>query len=129
MEAKTSRSYDSLFGKWVSWCHQRDNNPISGDINEVVNFLADLYQQGYQYSCLNAYRSVISSVHERLNGYKVGQHPLVTRLIKGAFHERPPQPRYTSSWDVSRVTGFLEALGQRRVVCNTHKTAMLLALT
>ena len=30
---KTSKSYDSLFGKWVRWCHQRDTNPIYGDIN------------------------------------------------------------------------------------------------
>jgi hypothetical protein len=54
--------YDSLFGKWVRWCNQRDTNPFSVGINEVVNFLAELFQQGYQYRSLNAYRSAISSV-------------------------------------------------------------------
>ena len=129
---KTSKPYDSLFGKWVRWCNQRYTNPISGDINEVVNFLAELFQQGYQYRSLNAYRSAISSVHERVDGYEVGQHPLVTRLIKGVFHERPPQPRYTVTWDVAIVTAYLEALGANdklHLDDLTHKTAMLMALT
>ena len=88
---KTEKSYDSLFRKWLGWCNERGNDPISGDVHEVVNFLADLFQQGYQYRSLNSYRSAISSVHEKVDGYEIGQHPLVIRLIKGAFHERPPQ--------------------------------------
>ena len=103
---KTSKSYDSLFNKWLGWCSERDSNPISGDISEVVNFLAHLFEKGYQYRSLNSYRSAISSVHEKVDGYEVGQHPLVTRLIKGAFHERPPQPRYSETWDVSKVTAY-----------------------
>ena len=129
---KTAKSYDSLFGKWIRWCNQRDTNPISGSINEVVNFLADLFQQGYQYHSLNAYRSAISSVHERVDGYEVGQHPLVTRLIKGAFHERPPQPRYATTWDVVTVATYLQDLGdyhQMHISDLTHKTVMLMALT
>ena len=129
---KTSRSYDSLFSKWLCWCDERGSNPISGDINEVVNFLADLFQRGYQYRSLNAYRSAISSIHEKVDGYEVGQHPLVTRLIKGAFHERPPQPRYTTTWDVAVVTAFIETLGDNNTMhLNdlTYKTVMLMALT
>ena len=98
----------------------------------MVNFLAELFQQGYQYRSLNAYRSAISSVHEKIDGYEVGQHPLITRLIKGAFHERPPQPRYTATWDVATVTGYLDALGNNEsmhISDLTHKTAMLFALT
>ena len=37
---KSSKSYDSLFTKWASWCSERGSDPISGDISEVVNFLA-----------------------------------------------------------------------------------------
>ena len=108
---KTAKSYDSLFGRWVSWCSERDTDPISGDIAEVVNFLAHLFQEGYQYRSLNAYRSAISSMHEKVDGYEVGQHPLVARLLKGAFHQRPPQPRYTATWEISKVTNYLESLG------------------
>ena len=56
---KSSKSYDSLFGKWVDWCSQRHSDPISGPISKVVNFLAHLFKEGYQYCSLNAYRSAI----------------------------------------------------------------------
>ena len=129
---KTTKSYDSLFGKWLGWCNERGSDPISGNIYEVVNFLADLFKQGYQYRSLNSYRSAISSVHEKVDGYEVGKHPLVTRLIKGAFHERPPQPRYSGTWDVSRVTSYFVSRGaNQNLSINdlTCKTVMLMALT
>lgn len=94
--------------------------------------MAHLYEQGYQYWSLNSYRSAISSVHEKIDGYEVGQHPLVTRLIKGAFHERPPQPRYSETWDVSKVTSYLESMGNNDTLSIgdlTHKAVMLMALT
>ena len=129
---KTAKSYDSLFNKWVRWCNERNSDPVSGDINEVINFLAALYDEGYQYRSLNAYRSAISSVHEKIDGYDVGQHPMVTRLIKGAFQERPPQPRYTETWNVATVTTYLESLGDNeKMSLNdlSYKTVMLMALT
>ena len=41
---KSSRTYDSLFEKWVSWCSGQDSDPVSGSIGEVINFQAYLYQ-------------------------------------------------------------------------------------
>ena len=78
----------------------------------MVNFLAHLFDQGYQYQSINAYRSAISSVHEKADGYEVAQHPPVSRLLKGVFCERPPQPRYSETRDVSRVTAYTESLGE-----------------
>ena len=129
---KSSKTYDSLFGKWIGWCTERDSDPISGPIGEVVNFLAHLYVQGYQYRSINSYRSAISSVHEKVDGYEVGQHPLVSRTLKGIFHERPPQPRYSETWNVGIVTTYIESLGENdslSLAVLTHKLVMLLALT
>ena len=89
---KSSKTYDSLFGKWASWCSEWDSDPVSCPIGEVVNFLAHLFVEGYQYRSINSYRSAISSMHEKVDGYEVGQRPLVSRTVKGVFHERPPQP-------------------------------------
>ena len=101
-----------------------------------MNFLAQLFEQGYHYTCksLNAYPSAISSVHEKVDDYEVGQHPLVSRLLKRVFHRRPPQLRYLETWDVDKVTTYLDSLGENAtlplpVLTVTHKTVMLLALT
>ena len=111
---KTNKSYDSLFGKWHSWCVERSFNPFTGPVTNVVNFLAYLFKEGYQYSSINSYRSAISSVHEKLEGYNVGQHPLVTRLLKGIFHDRPPLPRYSDTWNMQSVLNYLEGLGENK---------------
>ena len=118
--------------RWASWCKQRDQDTLSGPASDIVNFLAELFKKGYQYQSLISHRSAISSVHERIDGFSVGQHPTITRALKGAYHSRPPLPRYSSFWDVGIMLSHLKQLG-----CNddislrqlTLKTAMLLALT
>jgi len=41
-------------------------------IKTIVNFLTHLYNEGYQCSSINAYRYVISLVHEKIDGHDVG---------------------------------------------------------
>ena len=74
---KTNKSYNSLCTKWFSWCQPRNRNPFDGPMADVVNFLAELHAQGYQYRSLNSYRSAISSIHNNVDGHPIGQHPLV----------------------------------------------------
>ena len=74
----------------------------------------------------------MSAFHPEVSGYKVGQHPIVQRLLQGAFNKRPPQPRYTVTWDVDKVLQLLRSWGPNSVLstsCLTHKLAMLMALT
>ena len=129
---KTNSNYGSSFSKWAGWCQRRVRNPHSGPVADVVNFLAGLFSQGYQYQSLNCYRSAISSVHEKVDGNSIGVHPAVTRLLQGAFYSRPPQPRYSSFWDVGTVISYLQSLGDNDSLNLRHltlKTVMLLALT
>ena len=63
---------------------------------------------------------------------EVGKHPMLTRLLKGAFHARPPLPRYTSTWDVRTVLNYIEGLGSNSSLSLkqlSYKLCMLLALT
>ena len=130
--SKTSKSYDSLFGKWHRWCDRRGSDPFLGPISEVANFLVTLFGEGYQYNSVNAYRSAISSVHEKVDNMDVGQHPTVVRLMKGVYNDRPPLPRYSSTWNVQTVLNFIETLGDLENLLLKHltwKTVFLLAVT
>ena len=131
---KTKCSYNSAFSKWVYWCKQRDRDPTSGPLEDVINFLAELFGQGYQYRSLNSYRSAISAVHAKIDGHAIGQHPLVVRMLKGVFNERSPMARYSAVWDVGVVLRHLKhlAIGNNESLSLrslTLKTVMLLALT
>ena len=74
----------------------------------MVNFPVYLYSESYQYRSLNSYRSAIASMHAPVEGVSIGQYPLVSRLLKGAFQTRRPLPRYKSTWDINLLAkGFL----------------------
>ena len=129
---KSNQSYDSHFRKWISWCSAWDTNPVSGPIAEVANFLAHLFKEGYQSRPLNACRSATSSLHDRVDGVEVGKHPMVTRLLKGAFHDRSPLPCYTVTWNVQTVLEYVEGINERSLLPLkqlSHKLCMLLVLT
>ena len=129
---KSNKTYDSHFKKWVCWCTERGSDPVSGPVSDVANFLADLHGEGYQSSSLNVFRSAISSIHDKVDGVEVGKHPIISRLLKGAFHLRPPLPRYSSTWSVDVVLQYLKGLGPTATLSLkslTHKLVMLLALT
>ena len=90
----TGANYQSAWGKWSSWCGQRQVDPFNAPLNCVLDFLTNLFDKHYQYRTINNHRSAISAFHPKIEGFPVGQHPLVCNLLAGIFNERPPQPRY-----------------------------------
>ena len=70
-----------------------------------------MFEAGLKYRSLNCYRSALSSALIPVDGFQVGQHPLVVRLMKGIFNSRPPELRYSQTWEVSQIIrakqGFL----------------------
>ena len=81
---------------------------------------------------MNAYRSAISSVYDKADGVPVGQHPIITRLIKGIFNVRPPIPRYSKTCDVQLVLNFLQTQGKSETLplkMLKLKNVFLLAIT
>ena len=100
----TEKQYRAVWKKWSGWCNQRNINSFQASVEEVTNFLAECFEEGKSYSTLNTYISALSSTLCSCSNTTVGSHPLVCRLLKGVFHLRPPQPRYSTTWDVSLVT-------------------------
>ena len=103
-----------------------------GPVEDTLNFLAELFKDGYHYRSLNSYRSAISALHSKVDGYLVGQHPLITRMLRGAFNKRPPVAKYSTFWEVGVVLSYLKGLGKNDTLSLcllTLKSVMLLALT
>jgi hypothetical protein len=72
-------------------------------LQAVLSFLAEMFVDGYSYTSVNCARSALSAVLDKIEGHKVGDHPLVCRLLKGVSKLRPPKPRYQCTWDVGKV--------------------------
>lgn len=116
----TDKQYNSAWNKWCGWCEQRKIDLLQASVDEVVNFLSQSFAEGKSYSTVNTYRSALTSTLYPVNNVAIGSHPLVVRLLRGIYHLRTPLPRYSSTWDVAKVTSYLTL---------TMKTVMLCALS
>ena len=76
----------------------------------VVDFLSELFEAGISYSGLNSARSALSVILTLDEGMTCGDHPLLKRFMRGAFHLRPSTPRYSYTWEVDKVLNYLETL-------------------
>lgn len=98
---------------------------------DVLKFLTELYESNCSYSTLNSVRSALSTIITLPGNISVGNHPLITRFLKGVFQTRPSLPRYTSIWDVGVVLTFLKTLSPAsKLILKdlTFKLTMLLML-
>ena len=77
-------------------------NPLQADLVTVCDFLTGQSEDlKNSYSTINSYRSALSSLLLPLDGYALGEHPIIVCLLKGMFHVSPPEPRYSFTWDVN----------------------------
>ena len=90
-----------------------NRNPVASGIN----FLADLYHKGLSYSALNIARSALASVIVLPGNQSFGNHPLVSRFLKGTFATRPALPKYKEVWDVNTVLEHLKTLHPAESLC------------
>ena len=128
----TSAAYNSAWKQWSSWCCKHKADPFRAPVADIVNYLSDRYHKGDQYRTLNSHRSAISAFHIPVEGLRVGQHAIVTKIMSAFFNARPPMPKYIVTWEVDKVLTYISQLGSNEGLLNkdlTLKLAMLLALT
>ena len=71
-------------------------------------------------------------MHEKVDGMEIGQHALVSHLLKGASNSQPPLPCYDAMWDVKTVTTYLSGMRKNESLslqAFTQKLVMLFSLT
>ena len=97
---KTASQYESTWKAWSGWCSEREINPFSTTLENILEFLTDLFYKGSKFRTLGMYKSAISSNHETVDGFVIGKHPMMVKFMKGVFSLRPPEPKYFVTWDV-----------------------------
>ena len=128
---KTASQYESAWKAWSGWCSEWDINPFSTTVENILEFLPDLFYKGFKFRTLGVYKSAISSNHETVDGFVIGKHPMMAKFMKGVLSLRPPEPKYFVTWDVRQVLDFLktwspaESLSLKQL---TLKLVMLAAL-
>ena len=124
----TAKQYGTYLRRWMAFCSEREINYHSPSINNILDFLFELYNSGFSYSTLNTARSALSTV---VNIPDFSTNAIVNRFMKGVFELRKPTSKYSSIWDVYVVLNYLskqypnESLS---LIDLTLKTLMLVLL-
>ena len=99
------------------------------DLTIVSDYLSSLFHKGLAYRTICLHRSVLSMTLPHFDGVAVGDHPLIGRLIKGVFNQRPPSRRIYDAWDVGKAfqvfADWIPPLSMKQV---QRKAAFLIAM-
>ena len=106
----TQSAYNTPVQRWLDFCNRRQLNSHQPTITNYLDFLHTLNELGLSYSAIGTHQSVISAIVEIPGAPQLGENWLVSPFIKGIFHLRPPQSRYTKTWDVNKVLSYLRSL-------------------
>ncbi|WAQ94142.1 hypothetical protein MAR_006613 [Mya arenaria] len=128
----TKKQYTTYIHKWNMYCTENNVQVSSPVVCDVINFLDKLFSEGLTYNVLNTARSAISSFICLQNSeFSVGNHPIISRFMRGAFNMRPALPRYVNTWDVFVVIRYLKQQSPTEKLSFkplTMKLVMLMAL-
>ena len=105
----TTKQYRVYLDKWTRHASQRNQDPNTPTVANIIDFLTDLYDSGMSYSAINTARSALSAAVElSYSTLSIGEYPLIRRFVKGTYQIRPPNPRYNSIWDIRKVLDLLK---------------------
>ena len=85
----TNSVYSSSWNKWVSWCKKQKIDSFRCALTWVLVFLADLFEQDYEYRSVCSHTSTILAFHQVIDGKTIGEHPKVSALITRIFNRIP----------------------------------------
>ena len=130
----TRKTYNVRIRKYYSWCRDKTIDPHTATIGEVADFLTWVFktQQASAHS-VRACRTAVAAVHHGFGGGStVSNSPVLHDLIKGMYHNRPPQRSLVPAWDLPRTLQFLaeppfEPMDQSSMADLSRKTAFLVA--
>ena len=87
------------------------SDPYNASFEQGADFLAELFEeQGEKYGNIAAARSALSAILPKREGVSFGKHPLVSKLIKGIFKERPSLPKHTVVYDTEIILRYIDSL-------------------
>ena len=85
------------------WCDRRQVDPLCPTFANVTSFLVWAFDEGFEYRTINTYRSALSGVLPPIEGFSVGQHPLVVRLLKGILNVYASLPELVGCFSCFRL--------------------------
>lgn len=117
----TKKTYSNYLKQWVEFCKHFKLDPMKPEPSNVAKFLILLSKEGSAYSTVNIARCAISAVTHVDSYNTIGANRYISMVVAAAGNAKPPEPRYSSTWNVKDVFNMFKRWGR-----NTHLSIKLL---
>lgn len=124
----TLKQYQASLKLWWEFCSKNNIPAFEALTPDILRFLNKRFEKGASYGTLNTIRSAISHISTR----DLAQDKLITRFFKGIYRQKPPRPKYSTTWDTTPVLLYIEQLpplSEMKLKEAAEKLATLLILT
>ena len=105
----TNKQNQLYFKKWINFCQERGLNSSSTCLKTIFDFLTLLFKEGLFYSSINSTKSALFTFGTIKKVDSPCTCPEINRSMKGIFNLQPPQPRYTTNWNINIVLSFIKS--------------------
>ena len=106
----TKKQYDGTLRRWGEFCHTWQIHHITPHVKDVVEFLSFLYDNGGRYGVITTARSTLGNFLHIPGVPVLANHPLIQKVVKGAYNTRPPAQRYVVIWNTDTLLHYLDSL-------------------
>ena len=123
----SNRQHEVAWSAWKSWLHEKNVNVIT--VQTMLQFFQYLFaSKKLAPHTISNYKNSLSWPLKE--GFNIDlQHVDFSRLLKGFFNLKPPQPIAVPEWNLGEVLSFYENLAEPISVLQLfYKTLVLIAL-
>ena len=107
----TQSTYNSELRKWFQYCEENALTLHKPTFELALKFLVWLHDvKKARYSTIYSARSAMSAFTPPQQEVTFGKHPLVSRVVKGMFRERPRIPRRVVIYDTNKVIRYFSRM-------------------
>lgn len=128
LSESTVKQYATSLSWWKDFCIAYEFEFYNPKLDDFQNFLTEAFVEGASYGIINTLRCAVFLISQQ----KLGDHPAISRFMKGIFWVRPLKPKYQGTWDTSVVIRYIKKLYPLEKLALTElseRTAILLALS
>ena len=70
---------------------------------DFIQYLSELPDKKNSYSTINTHKASICQTISAWGDTSLSDNSLINRFMRRVFFSNPPKPKYTCTWDVSKV--------------------------
>lgn len=133
-KGSTIRIYNATWKAFCRWCQRKAVESLRPTVADVLGFLQDGLDSGLRPATLRKQVAALASVVPMIDGLPLGRHRHISRFLRGAALQNPPQSHRFPTWRLHVVLSALtkppfEPMSEVQLKWLRMKTVFLVAVT